>query len=88
MIRRPGSNDRHILCPRLGGSIVVDPYLVMGDLELRLKYKKEESDDWTKVEDRALRKKIQNRLAKRKNRRFLAQNRELNGACADRLCRG
>ena len=39
-----------------------------GDLEARLKYKKDEADDWTKVEDKVLRKKIQNRLAKRKNR--------------------
>ena len=52
-------------------------YLVMGDLELRLKYKKEDGDDWTKVKDRALRKKIQNRLAKRKNRRFFCTDREL-----------
>ncbi|MCJ1460129.1 hypothetical protein MMC28_010508 [Mycoblastus sanguinarius] len=40
----------------------------MSDLEVRLKYCKSETDDWTKVEDKALRKKIQNRLAKRKNR--------------------
>ena len=39
----------------------------MGDLDVRLKYKKDEGDDWTKVEDKILRKKIQNRLAKRKN---------------------
>lgn len=38
----------------------------MADLQVRLKYKKSEADDWTKVEDKALRKKIQNRLAKRK----------------------
>ncbi|KAK4692853.1 hypothetical protein P7C71_g4434, partial [Lecanoromycetidae sp. Uapishka_2] len=40
----------------------------MNDLEVRLKYKKSEADDWTKVEDKALRKKLQNRLAKRKSR--------------------
>ena len=40
----------------------------LSDLQVRLKYKKSERDDWTKVEDKALRKKIQNRLAKRKSR--------------------
>ena len=40
----------------------------MSDLQVRLKFKKCEKDDWTKVEDKALRKKIQNRLAKRKSR--------------------
>lgn len=40
----------------------------MTDLEVRLKYRQSEKDDWTKVEDKALRKKIQNRLAKRKSR--------------------
>ena len=40
----------------------------LSDLQVRLKYKKSEKDDWTKVEDKALRKKIQNRLAKRKSR--------------------
>ena len=38
------------------------------DLQVRLKYSQSEKDDWTKVEDKALRKKIQNRLAKRKSR--------------------
>lgn len=41
-----------------------------GDLELRLKYKKGDDDDWTKVEDKAVRKKLQNRLAKRKSRTY------------------
>ncbi|KAL2049710.1 hypothetical protein ABVK25_010051 [Lepraria finkii] len=40
----------------------------MDDLQVRLKYKKTDADDWTKVEDKALRKKLQNRLAKRKSR--------------------
>lgn len=40
----------------------------MTDLQVRLKYSRSEKDDWTKVEDKALRKKIQNRLAKRKSR--------------------
>lgn len=39
----------------------------MDDLQVRLQYKKSDADDWTKVEDKALRKKIQNRLAKRKS---------------------
>ena len=39
----------------------------MSDLQVRLRYSKNEKDDWTKVEDKALRKKIQNRLAKRKS---------------------
>ncbi|KAF6217692.1 hypothetical protein HO133_006519 [Letharia lupina] len=38
------------------------------DLQVRLKYSKSEKDDWTKVEDKALRKRIQDRLAKRKSR--------------------
>ena len=38
------------------------------DLQVRLKYIQSEKDDWTKVEDKTLRKKIQNRLAKRKSR--------------------
>jgi len=40
----------------------------MADLQVRLRYKKVDAEDWTKVEDKALRKKIQNRLAKRKSR--------------------
>ncbi len=40
----------------------------MDDLQVRLKFKKNDADDWTKVEDKALRKKLQNRLAKRKSR--------------------
>ena len=40
----------------------------MTDLQVRLKYSKSERDDWTKVEDKALRKRIQDRLAKRKSR--------------------
>ena len=44
----------------------------MTDLEVRLKYSKSEEDDWTKVEDKALRKRIQDRLAKRKSRMFSA----------------
>lgn len=39
----------------------------MTDLQVRLAYGKSEKDDWTKVEDKALRKKIQDRLAKRKS---------------------
>ena len=39
----------------------------MTDLQVRLAYSKSEKDDWTKVEDKALRKKIQDRLAKRKS---------------------
>ena len=39
----------------------------MTDLQVRLAYSKSERDDWTKVEDKALRKKIQDRLAKRKS---------------------
>ena len=42
----------------------------MDDLQVRLKFKKNDADDWTKVEDKALRKKLQNRLAKRKSREF------------------
>ena len=38
------------------------------DIQVRLKYGQSEEDDWTKVEDKAVRKKIQNRLAKRKSR--------------------
>ena len=41
---------------------------VLGDVQIRLKYSQNENDDWTKVEDKAIRKKIQNRLAKRKSR--------------------
>ena len=41
---------------------------VFGDMQIRLKYSQNENDDWTKVEDKAIRKKIQNRLAKRKSR--------------------
>ncbi len=40
----------------------------MTDLQVRLKYSQSDKDDWTKIEDKALRKKIQNRLAKRKSR--------------------
>ena len=40
----------------------------MTDLKVRLKYSRSEKEDWTKIEDKALRKKIQNRLAKRKSR--------------------
>ena len=42
----------------------------MDDLQVRLKFKKDDADDWTKVEDKVLRKKLQNRLAKRKSREF------------------
>ena len=42
----------------------------MDDLQVRLKYKQSDADDWTKVEDKALRKKIQDRLAKRKSSAF------------------
>ena len=38
------------------------------DIQVRLKYSQSEKDDWTKVENKAVRKKIQNRLAKRKSR--------------------
>lgn len=40
----------------------------MSDLQVRLKYSKSERDDWTKIEDKTLRKRIQDRLAKRKSR--------------------
>ena len=40
----------------------------MTDLQVRLKYSQSDKDDWTKIEDKTLRKKIQNRLAKRKSR--------------------
>lgn len=40
----------------------------MGDLAVRLQFKITDEEDWTGVEDKALRKKIQNRLAKRKSR--------------------
>ncbi|KAK5093987.1 hypothetical protein LTS08_008771 [Lithohypha guttulata] len=40
----------------------------MTDLQVKLQYKKTHAEDWTQVEDKALRKKIQNRLAKRKSR--------------------
>ena len=49
----------------------------MTDLEVRLKYSKSEEDDWTKVEDKALRKRIQDRLAKRKSRIFPALHLDL-----------
>ena len=39
----------------------------MDSLQIKLKYRKSDADDWTKVEDRTLRKKIQDRLAKRKS---------------------
>ena len=42
----------------------------MDDLQVRLKFKKNDADDWTKVQDKALRKKLQNRLAKRKSREY------------------
>ena len=38
------------------------------DIQVRLKYSQSHKDDWTKVEDKTIRKKIQNRLAKRKSR--------------------
>ena len=41
----------------------------MNDLEVRLVYKRDAAEDWTKVDDGALRKKLQNRLAKRKSRK-------------------
>ena len=41
---------------------------VSTDIQIRLKYSRSEKDDWTKIEDKAARKTIQNRLAKRKSR--------------------
>ena len=43
------------------------------DLQIKLKYSQSEKDDWTKIQDKALRKKIQNRLAKRKSRTLHCQ---------------
>ena len=51
-------------------SALPDHPRAMDDLQVRLRFKKNDADDWTKVEDKALRKKLQNRLAKRKSREF------------------
>ena len=42
----------------------------MADHQAKLQYKWDDCDGWTKVEDAALRKKIQDRLSKRKKRKF------------------
>ena len=42
----------------------------MYDEEERLRLQKSEADDWTKIEDKVLRKKLQDRLAKRKQSRL------------------
>lgn len=44
----------------------------MDDLQVRLQYRKSDADDWTKVVDKAQRKKIQNRLAKRKSSKLIS----------------